>query len=132
MKDRHGSSPPLPICLGYCTTDAHVFFTYFLLLCLSCGKMNYYLSKRQMRETERYTPLTHGANDIVGVIFPVVVQVFDVYTVLLGGKKSRFPRMINIPGIFNFVNICHKWEQMGGIRSKMKIKEQQKAPCFGC
>lgn len=55
-KDRHGGSTPLPICLGYCTTD-------FFLLCLPCGKTDHYLNKWQL--SKRYAPYTHGANHIL-------------------------------------------------------------------
>ncbi len=78
MKDRHSSSPPLPICLGYCTTDAHVF-RLPIFFCSACH-VEKTITIWENDSWERYAPFTHGANHIAGFIYPLELAVLDVYT----------------------------------------------------
>lgn len=132
MKDRRSSFPPLPICLRYCTTDAHVFFTYFLLLCLPCGKTDYYLSKWQLSEI---SPFYTWSQLHCCVYLSGWSGSFWCLSITYGKEKMEqsvhtYHNHSRWILLFFYLFACgSKW---GGLGASWKMKKQQKAPCFGC
>lgn len=123
-----------PICPGYCTTDARVFFTNFLLLCLPCGKADYYLSKWQL--SERCALFTHGANHVGSFIYLAEEAFWCLHASITYRKTEKKRKSLFLHVRFRWIQLFFYLAQVeadGGDQEEVdKVKKQQKAPCFGC